>query len=64
MDIVTFLDSVKTLEKFFLDCNENERVFLNAVAFVASQKIAKSSQLLALGEGIEKVLEERRQRRG
>jgi len=62
MELVTFLDGIRGLEEFFLSCSENERAFLNATAFVASRKLSKSSQLLFLGEGIEKVLEERRHR--
>ena len=62
MELVTFLDSIRVLEQFFFDCSENERAFLNATAFVASQKLSKGSQMLAIGEGIEKVLEERRHR--
>jgi len=62
MELVTFLDSIRVLEQFFFDCSENERSFLNATAFVASKKFSKGAQLLALGEGVEKILEERRHR--
>jgi len=60
MELVEFLESCKALENFYSDCTDEEKKYLDSVAIVANSKISYSTKLLAIGEGIEKVLQQRR----
>jgi hypothetical protein len=57
---MNFPEFIKNLQEFYDSCSEDEKVLLDASAIVASTKLSKVSQLVVVGEMVDKVLRSRK----